>query len=459
MKRFSATRAILAVATALTAGSAARADVAGPSFAIRVGGIAGEPMLIDGHIGWTSNYNPNPGTANLGFNTDTGTLYARENQSGTETFRFDPSYEFEKGQPFVEAGKGTMRDYTNGYHFAGAVSGGVDLGNSKSSFGWKYDPYMTTNGYSGVIVAGQSGNTPHYQEYVTQTAGQALGQVNEGSVASPHNTGARVTVVTLTSTSIAGLGDAGHWYELAPDAPRGQFIPTNDAATADIASNSGGDGTVGRYFMGISTTTPSGSGNWFTSVYAVHADATRSVEPTTTTVGAREFYFRDNSAAQALVISGTDFENLVPSIADVGKDMAVDPVNGDLYFLSIASNTAYLTAIRPSISDDSDVAITYEVVDLDLTDNGGLPGGNVYRALTDFHGDLVGGVGLTFNGDGSRLYIAVSANASASGEVTAVYALDVTHAAVPEPTTSALLLLGTVMMAGAGLRRRRAAAA
>lgn len=457
MMKSSATFTLLAVAAVLAVAGPAMADVAGPSFAIRVGGVAGEPMLIDGHIGWTGNYNPNPGTANLGFNTDTGTLYARENQSGTETFRFDPSYEFEKGQSFVEAGMGTMRDYTSGYHFAGAVSGGVDLGNSKSGFGWKYDPYMTTNGYSGVIVAGQSGGTPHYQEYVTQTAGEALGQLNEGSVASPHNTGARVTVVTLTSIGIGGLGDAGHWYELAPDAPRGQFIPTNDAGTADIASNSGGDGTVGRYFMGISTTTPSGSGNWFTSVYAVHADATRSVEPTTTTVGSREFYFRDNSAAQALVISGTDFENLVPGIADVGKDMAVDPVNGDLYFLSIESSTAYLTAIRPTISDDSDVAITYEVVDLDLSDNGGLPGGNVHRALTDFHGDLVGGVGLTFNGDGSRLYIAVSANASVSGEVTAVYALDVTHAAVPEPTTLALLAAGGLIFGGARMKRRRLA--
>ncbi|MCG3179317.1 MAG: hypothetical protein BIFFINMI_01651 [Phycisphaerae bacterium] len=428
------------------------ADVAGPALQVRVGGTVSGPMLLDSTIGYGSGYNPTAGVGDLAVNTDTGVVYGLDGSSyGYEIARFDPIAEYEKGLPAVNAGIGTTRVYTTPYVYTGSVAGNNSVTNSVS-MGVSYDPYMVTNGHAGVITGANSGGAPHWQEYVAQSASEAIGQLNEGTTGTPVNTSAYVTLTTLQD-SVGSLGDGGHWNGLTVDTFKSQFAPTNDAASASL--NDAG-GLVSRYFLGVSTS--GGSGNWFQSIYAVHVDATRATEPNATTFGTRNAYFRDRSAAQALVIGGTDFDNLVPSVADLGKDMAVDPVTGDIYILTTTglNGTAYLSALRPTISNDSDVAISYELVDLDLSDNGGLPGGNAYLQLdTLLNGaDLIAGMGLAFSGDGSRLYISVVATTAVTGEVQAVYALDIGRASVPEPATLGLLMLGGLSLAGARIRRR-----
>ena len=136
-------------------------------------------------------------------------------------------------------------------------------------------------------------------------------------------------------------------------------------------------------------------------------------------------------------------------IGDSG-DMARNPVTVDLYILSVTSDAAYISAVRPTIPDDSTLAMSWETVDLDLSDNGGLPGGVTYLTLSSLHGDLAAAGGLTFNADGTRLYLAVEINTNISGQVPAVYALDL----VPGPATMALRGLGFAGIAAVRRKRR-----
>lgn len=451
MKRFRIIVALVGVVVVMIGTGSLLADVAGPAFQVRVGGSSG-PMLLDNSRGYSGGYNPSAGVGDLAVNPDTGIVYGLDGSNyGYEIARFDPTAEYEKGQAALDAATGTTRVYTTPYVYTGSVAGGNSV-TSSVSMGVTYDPNMMTNGHAGVLLGANSGGAPHWQEYVAQSASEAIGQLNEGTTGSPVDTSAYVTLTTLLDG--APPGDAGHWDGLAVDTVKGQFAPTNDAATASLYDTGG---LVSRYFIGASTT--GGSGNWFQSIYVVHADATRSAEPDATNYGTRNAYFRDRSVAQSLVLDGTSFDNLVPSVADLGEDMAVDPVTGDIYILSTTglNGVAYLSAIRPTISDDSDVAITYEVVDLDLSDNGGLPGGNTFLQLDTLTNgaDLVAGMGLAFSADGSRLYISVVSTTAVSGEVQAVYALDVGRAVVPEPATMMLLALGGAGMVASRRRRGR----
>lgn len=460
MKRATAVRVALAIILSLAAGPVL-ADVAGPTFSLRVGGVAGEPMLIDSSLsgansppGGFGTYGPNDvNAAGLATNPLTGAIYGVDGASSAfKVVRFDPSVEFEKGQTAVYGGIGQGNMWATG---KGTWLGSVESSRAADGVApprqvMTFDPYMTTNGQSGgVAISASSGDTPHYQEFVVQKADLGLGVWDEGTTSSVTNTVALVTNVTAYPTVdfLGGLPGSGHWQGYEMDVLRGQFIPTNDDATALIATNSGGDGTISRYFMGTA-----GVG----AVLIVHVDAKRSLEPTATAAGTREFYKRDNSNAGAVLLDATQAADLVPGIADTGRDLAQNPLTGDLYILSNTSTETYLSAIRPTISDDSDVAPTYEVVDLDLSDNGGLPGGVTYLTLTQFHGDLLAAGGITFTSDGSRLLISVYSSSAVTGEVPAIYALDVTNP-VPEPATLGLLALGGLGMIGGAIRRRRAA--
>jgi hypothetical protein len=427
---------------------AAHAAVSGPEF--ELWGSGGSPYLIDSTRGFSGGYNPIAGSADLAVNRNTGTIYGIDTASyGVEFARMDPSQYYLKVIAPADAGVGTTRVYTNNYHYAGSVAGGNDLGNSKISMGGTYDPYLMTNGNAGVYVGAGSGGAPTWREYVVQSSAEGLGVTNEGSVGTPVDTAARVTSTTLQD-GIGSFGDAGHWNGLEMDVHKGQFVPINDTASGSLEDP---NGLVSRYFFGVSTS--GGSGHYFESVYVVHADATRSVEPDATNVGTRKAYLRDRNGNQARLLDGTAFANLVPGVGDVGEDMAVNPANGDLYILSSTGSNgfAYLSAIRPTIPDDSDAALSFEVIDLDLSDNGGLPGGNTHLELSTIYDDLVAAMGLAFNLDGTRLHLAVVPTTVDGNEVNAVYGLDVV--AVPEPATLGLLAIGGAAIASARRRRRR----
>ena len=430
MKRTLTITCTLLAVVLMLAGSAV-ADVVGPPISLRTGGVAGGPMLLD-TIHAFQGYSPG-GSSDLGYNTDTGRLYAMDTYSHREVVRMDSDYEYEKGQTVIDAGTGRITTNTNGYWYKGAVSGGVDAWTSGGArMGVTYDPYMVTNdgenSYSGIVTYAEIKGGADWLECVAQTGTDEIGQMNEGTVTSRINTTGVVTYVALSAPS-----SFEHWYGLEMDRFKGQFTPDNDAH---------GERKVSRYFMGMGDYS-------FTSVIVVHANAARDTEPTTTAWGTRTAGRRDNSDTQSLLISTTDFAGLVPLIDDTGGDMAQNPVTGDLYFLSKSgadeTYQAYLSAIRPTIPDDSDEAMSFEVVDLDPDTD------NTYLALSSFHGDLAGGVGLTFNGDGKVLYISVGNVPGVEGAVQAVYALD-----VPEPATMGLLGLGFAGMAALRRRRRNA---
>jgi len=107
---------------------------------------------------------------------------------------------------------------------------------------------------------------------------------------------------------------------------------------------------------------------------------------------------------------------------------------------------AYLSAIRPSIPDDSSTAPSWEILDLDPDTS------SAHLALSSFHADLAWAGGIAFNPDGSRLYVSVMG--TSGGAVQAAYALDVARAA-PEPATVAFLAAGGASMIAVGLLRRR----
>lgn len=387
--------------------------VNGPLLTLRQGG-AGDPMLLDTARGF-GGFNPETRShGSLAVNPRTGTVYALDfASSGSEVARMDPTREYEKGATAVDAGTGTTRTYTTGYHYRGRVAGGSDLGNSAMYFLGGWDPYMVTAGYTGVMVYAASGGTPTWREYIAQSTNEALGELNEGTASSPIDTSARVTNVALQD-SISGLGGGGHWWGLEMDAYKGQFMAT--------------DGTIGprvvsRYFMGI----PPSSATFgpFKRVVVCHANATRTTEPTDTTVGSRYAYLRGRVTSDSYVSSllkPADFDALVPDVDDIGRDMAQDPRTGDLYLLStyddLPTNTtnAYVTAIRPKIPDDSTQPMSYDVVDLN-------PGSeDTFLLLNTLHIDLRYACGIGFNGDGSRLYVTV--HSTGGGAVQAVYALD-----------------------------------
>lgn len=425
--------------------SPAVADVVGPAFQLRVGGVAGEPMLIDslatGAPGGFTSYGPNDRNgAALGTNPLTGAIYGVDTaNSALKVVRFDNSVEFEKGQTFQNGSRGQSNAWANvGSSYAGSVAGATQQ-DTDPRMGITYDPYLLTNGFAGVYISATSGGTPNWEEQIAQTGSEALGQTNEGSPGSLVNTSAYVTNVVQVD-GMGGLPGSGHWSGLEADVFRGQFIPTNDEATAAIGSASGGDGTVSRYFMG----TP-GLG----VIFIVHADATRSAEPTATTEGTREAYKRDRSNTQATLLTATDTANMVAGVSDSGTDMAQDPVTGDLYVLTSDGTDAYIYAIRPTISDDSDVAPSWEIVDLDPNSAA------TYMVLSSYHDDLRNAGGITFSADGSRLHLAVTSSGPDTDEVTAIYTLDVGRGVVPEPTTLALLSLGGLLGLTGMARRRR----
>ncbi len=414
----------------------ARSDLIGPAFSLRTLG-GGGPALIDSNRGFSSGWNPiSRAESSIGVNLSTGTIYGMDNgDSGTEVARMDPAFEYEKGTSFVNAGIGTTRVYTTTYQFAGSVGGAVDLGSNKLFMGPTWDPFMATNGVSGVMAMAASGSTPTWREYIAQTAAQGLGQLNEGTVASPVDTSARVTSVALQD-GISGYG-SGHWHGLEMDAFAGQFV----AADNDI-----GPRLVSRYFFG------QGQNN-FKPILIVHANAARSAEPTATTVGTREAYRRGRTSAGSTLLSQTDFDALVPDINDLGFDLAQDPLTGDLYILSALDATspevvhqAYLSAIRPIIPDDTTIAPSWQIVDLDPDSDA------THLLLSSFHADLAWAGGIAFSPDGSRLYASVTS--TSGGAAQAAYALDVARAA-PEPATAGFLALGGASILGAYLLRRR----
>lgn len=383
------------------------AQVQGPALTIRIGG-GGQPMLLDSTRGYSGGFNPaTHGAGSLTVNPATGTVYGYDaDQYGYEVARFDPAAEYEKGGAATD-GMGTTHLYNiQNYLYQGTVAGGVSVPNILMR-SVTCDPNIGTGIYKGVLAGGDTGGTPTWKEHLAQTAAEALGQLNEGTVAVPNDKSAWLTTVTMQD-GISSLGGGGHWgSQLLADSFRGQFTPINDAAGSFLMS---------RYFM-----LGPGGNRW---LIVLHAKAARETEPTATTVGTRRAYKRNRTDASCRLLTHTAFTELVAGVADDIGDMEQDPVTGDLYFTTAttAPDETYLSAIRPVIPDDSTQALSYEAVDLDPDSD------NTYLALSSLHADLAYGAGIAFSADGSILYVSVMS--TAGGAVRAVYAVDRTASQV-----------------------------
>ena len=153
----------------------------------------------------------------------------------------------------------------------------------------------------------------------------------------------------------------------------------------------------------------------------------------------------------------TNLNNLVPGIPDEAYEMAFNPDDGNLYFVSndTADSRVFVSAVSlPADAFDAaelgnDSVVTY--VDLDPNS------ANTYLEVTyDASGEpdtpgqnlFVSG-GITFAPDGSRMYLSNSIGASPSSQ-NRVFVLKM----VPEPATMGLLLLGSTALALLRKRKR-----
>jgi len=405
----SATAAILAVACVWPCRPGAAAERP-PVLAIRTG-PGGQPMLLDSSYGYIGGFNPGQrSSGKLTVNSDTGTIYGFDNDGyGNEIARIDPAREYDKGGPAIEGGMGTTRTYNiAGYLYAGTVAGDVTAQNN-SPAALSYDPHLDTGSHTGVVVGGSTGGTPTWKEYISQTGTESLGQLNEGTVATPHHTSALVCFTSLQDR-INDLGGAGHWgNHLLVDAAKGQFTPINDTA---------GSFPAHRYFM-----FGPGGYRW---LIVLHVKAQRETEPTVTTWGTRYAYKRNRADADCILMDHAAFANLVVNVNDDIAGVTQDPVSGNIFLLTYTSgpDQAYLSAIRPTIPDDSTQSMSYEIVDLDSESD------NKHLALNTVHPDLAHAAGIAFNADGSILYVSVMS--TGGGAVRAVYALDRTTAPLPD---------------------------
>lgn len=137
--------------------------------------------------------------------------------------------------------------------------------------------------------------------------------------------------------------------------------------------------------------------------------------------------------------------DLVPGISDTMVEMAYNPYDGNLYILSAGGNQVFLSAITFTWDNTSTADTAASYVDLDPSSVNNYIELTYDSALNPNDGaaspDLLAGSGLGFNSTGSVLYVSRG---------TRVFIFDV--AAVPEPATLGLLVIGGL---GAMVARRR----
>jgi len=388
-----------------------------PSYEIRTD-AAGVPLVL------------RPGTAGYGKDaavyvktTTDGYVYGFDaNDYASEFHVLDPALESPNNAPTV-AEVAVVKIWTTDYHlYEASVSSGW-----KSSYG-SLDGMtrcLPGKGQGGFFVWSGGGNAST-REFRFEDAAGAF-DADAGAAAE--------RAAGSTSGGSAGLHKSS--LELI-----GEVSPKSDTWNVVGALSSSGSGWLAAINRGVRKQE---WGPLTGLVIDPSNQANNTQGARTITVGGR---LVDASNSDTGLISG-----LVPGVGDTAYDMAYNPYDGNLYFISMdtGNNKVYLSAVSFAwgnlannslctyVNLDPDTAETY----LDITY---LAAGNP----ADLTGqDLVRSYGLGFSPDGKRLYVN-----SGTGHLAHVFQFDLYEppAPIPEPGVLGLTLLGVPFILG---RRKR----
>jgi hypothetical protein len=353
----------------------------------------GAQQVINGpNIRLVTNYSRS--NKNLALNPVTGALYVAQDKGNTSNnymLTLDSSVTSTPGSP-VDATSGNFfspnsSPYTGGTVFQGSVAGNTISANYLTSGAIGFNPNYSNDAdaHCGSLLQyyGQNGENQWVLEFVPQTASVNWGQIVEGTVANPVNTGAR----------FAYFGLPGHSYS-------GNIVGIAYLDRATVGSSTQ-DRWVGYYSNGTAA-------NAGLRIYRTTTDVTGADN---TTVGVR------TAVNSGLLMTYSQFNDLVPGVTDAVRDIAIRPSPGmasgsfDIYILSYGDSLTFLSAMRANLPAEStgtpgawSAVADWNWVQLDISGDAN-DGINHLQLRDTVAAADIAGYGVTFSADGSLMYI------------------------------------------------------